>query len=362
MNTEKYTSESLLRNKPKIPISLFLKDSSVTTRKLADKAITKEKLAEGAVTSDKLANGSVTGEKLVDDILDDAIHSTKKGMIVVISDFFEEEKDIKELAKENIGYVGQYIYTGGKLYYKKGEEDTPLGHAGVYEERGLSTSDLYIKAGEASGCYLWTGTELTPAAFPFRKVKASEIEGVLDFKNIPQGALERMAVVPNKAARLALTTDTVQLGDTVKEADTNLLYMVTDESRLNSEEGYTPYTAARAASVAWTGITDRPITLTGMGITDPIVLYRLIGNEDELEAFITHSYELGSYKNNLVLSVGDDIFCAQYLFSPGYIKKRTRRTTTNDTGHNHWEDWSNWEPIVEELSASDVDDIINSVK
>jgi hypothetical protein len=30
----------------------------------------------------------------------------------------------------------------------------------------------------------------------------------------------------------------VQLGDTVKETDTGLMYVVVDESKLNSEDGY----------------------------------------------------------------------------------------------------------------------------
>lgn len=51
---EKYISEAFMKDKPKIPIGLFLRDKSVTTRKLVDKAVTEEKLADGAVTKDKL--------------------------------------------------------------------------------------------------------------------------------------------------------------------------------------------------------------------------------------------------------------------------------------------------------------------
>jgi hypothetical protein len=62
--------------------------------------------------------------------------------------------------------------------------------------------------------------------------------GLIDLKYLPQGALERLVVVANATARLKLTTANVQLGDTVKETDTGLMYVVVDESKLNSEDGY----------------------------------------------------------------------------------------------------------------------------
>ena len=78
--------------------------------------------------------------------------------------------------------------------------------------------------------------------------------GLIDLKYLPQGALEHLKVVANAAARLKLTTANVQLGDTVKETDTGLMYVVVDESKLNSEDGYQGYVAGRAAAVDWTGI------------------------------------------------------------------------------------------------------------
>lgn len=73
------------------------------------------------------------------------------------------------------------------------------------------------------------------------KVPASTIDGVLSLDNIPQGAKERVVVVANQAARYALTTDKIQLGDTVKENDTGLLYVVVDESNLGNANGYMEY-------------------------------------------------------------------------------------------------------------------------
>ena len=65
MNTsEKYISEAFMKDKPKIPIGLFLRDKSVTTRKLANEAVTEEKLAENSVSTDKIKDHNVTWDKL----------------------------------------------------------------------------------------------------------------------------------------------------------------------------------------------------------------------------------------------------------------------------------------------------------
>ncbi len=73
------------------------------------------------------------------------------------------------------------------------------------------------------------------------KVPASTIDGIISLDHIPQGAKERVVVVANQAARYALTTDNVQLGDTVKENDTGLMYVVVDESNLGNASGYLEY-------------------------------------------------------------------------------------------------------------------------
>lgn len=90
-------------------------------------------------------------------------------------------------------------------------------------------------------------------------IDASKItSGVLDIDRIPKGAIERLIVVPNKAARFALTPEEVQNGDTVKEVDTKLMYYVVDNTKLSTEEGYEVYQAGRAASCPWSGIEGKP--------------------------------------------------------------------------------------------------------
>lgn len=92
---------------------------------------------------------------------------------------------------------------------------------------------------------------------------ASKIaSGTISIDRLPKAALERMVVVANDTARFALTTATAQSGDTVKVTSTGKMYLIKDESKLNSEDGYEPYTAGQASSVPWSGVTGKPSTFT----------------------------------------------------------------------------------------------------
>ena len=77
---------------------------------------------------------------------------------------------------------------------------------------------------------------------------ASEItSGTIDIARLPPAALERMHIVADQTARYALTTNTVQEGDTVKQTDTGVMYLVVDSTKLNSADGYTEYSAGTAS-------------------------------------------------------------------------------------------------------------------
>lgn len=86
--------------------------------------------------------------------------------------------------------------------------------------------------------------------------------GIISIDRLPKAALERLVVVADDTARFALTTATVQSGDTVKVTSTGKMYLIKDESKLNSEDGYEPYTASQASSVPWSGVTGKPSTFT----------------------------------------------------------------------------------------------------
>lgn len=86
--------------------------------------------------------------------------------------------------------------------------------------------------------------------------------GTISIDRLPKAALERLIVVADDTARFALTTATAQSGDTVKVTSTGKMYLIKDESKLNSEDGYEPYTASQASSVPWSGVTGKPSTFT----------------------------------------------------------------------------------------------------
>lgn len=102
-------------------------------------------------------------------------------------------------------------------------------------------------------------------------VDASKItSGTIDIARLPKGALERCVIVTDDTARFALTTDSVQIGDTVKVTATNKMYFVVDDTKLNTEAGYTVYTAGTATSVPWSGVTGKPSTYTPSAHTQAI--------------------------------------------------------------------------------------------
>lgn len=99
-------------------------------------------------------------------------------------------------------------------------------------------------------------------------IDAATITGKIGVDNLPAGALERLIVVANDTARFALTIAQAQSGDTVKVTATGLMYFIIDDTKLNTEAGYETYSAGSATAIAWSGITAKPTTIAGYGITD----------------------------------------------------------------------------------------------
>lgn len=97
----------------------------------------------------------------------------------------------------------------------------------------------------AAGVAHFNGT--SNASITINEVDAAAVtKGTLPLSVIPQGAMERLVKVKDEAARLALTSATVQLGDSVLQLDTNVMYVVVDASKLDSEDGYQEYKAGSA--------------------------------------------------------------------------------------------------------------------
>jgi len=82
------------------------------------------------------------------------------------------------------------------------------------------------------------------------------ISGTIDIGRIPAAALERVVTVANQTARYALTTATVQNGDSVYQTDIETIFLVKDDTNLNNANGYLQY----KATADWNTLTNKPST------------------------------------------------------------------------------------------------------
>ena len=158
--------------------------------------------------------------------------------------------------------------------------------SGAVDENAIKLSNnAYMKArnfansGDVSIVKVNASNEIEFASLP--KVAGNSLvvldsNGFVPLTQIPPAALERLVIVADQAARYALTTATVQNGDTVKQTDTNVMYFVKDDTNLSSAAGYEVYSAGTASAVAWSGVTGTPTTLAGYGITDAVPSSRTV--------------------------------------------------------------------------------------
>lgn len=111
----------------------------------------------------------------------------------------------------------------------------------------LKTPRTFSVSGVGAGNSVTFNGE-SDVALVIGNIDASKVnQGTLPLSVVPKGALERVVHVTNEAARFQLTTSTVQLGDTVIQDDTGIMYIVVDEAKLNEASGYEEYAAATAA-------------------------------------------------------------------------------------------------------------------
>ena len=125
----------------------------------------------------------------------------------------------------------------------------------------LSTSRSFsISGGATASAVQFDGTD--NVNLNVTSIDASKLTGTISIDRLPAGALERLVKVQDQNARFALTTSTVQLGDTVQQLDTKVMYVVVDTDNLDNAAGYVEYTAGTAASVPWSGVQGKPSTFT----------------------------------------------------------------------------------------------------
>jgi hypothetical protein len=88
--------------------------------------------------------------------------------------------------------------------------------------------------------------------------------GKIPESQLPSISVDARITVANQTERFALTTAQVQNGDYVYQSDTSVLYMVTDQTALNSNNGYTAL-----ATVEWSAVTNKPATFPPSAHTHP---------------------------------------------------------------------------------------------
>lgn len=141
---------------------------------------------------------------------------------------------------------------GTETDYARGDHVHPLqktvsGNAGTATK--LQTARTITLSGAVTGSTTFDGSANKTITTTLSNIDASKItSGTIDIARLPAAALERCVVVANDTARYDLTTDDVQLGDTVKVTSTNKMYMVTDTSELDNANGYTEFSAGHAAT------------------------------------------------------------------------------------------------------------------
>lgn len=119
----------------------------------------------------------------------------------------------------------------------------------------LSTARNIAISGAVTGNADFDGTKNISISTTLNNIDANKItSGTISVDRLPKSAFDEFLAVENKTARLALTKDRVQNGDTVKETDTGRMYLVINDTKLNIEEGYQEYTTI----VDWASITGKP--------------------------------------------------------------------------------------------------------
>src|SRR5574344_850047 len=93
-----------------------------------------------------------------------------------------------------------------------------------------------------SGVVYFDGT--TDVTIDITNIDANLIgTGTIDINRLPKGALERLVIVNTETDKFALTSDSVQRGDSVKVLSDGLMYIVIDDTQLSSALGYMTYSA-----------------------------------------------------------------------------------------------------------------------
>ena len=161
---------------------------------------------------------------------------------------------------------------GAETSYRVGEVNITKANIGLGNVDDTADADKNVATAKTlatarnislSGAVTGTATAFDGSAdveIPVTSVDGTKITGVIPLSSIPSGAQERLVVVADEEAMLALTKDNVQAGDTVKRNDNGIMYYVKDESKLGTADAFAEYAAGTAASVDWVNVQNKPAT------------------------------------------------------------------------------------------------------
>lgn len=191
---------------------------------------------------------------------------------------------------------------------KLGTNDKALAAVNADSTAKLNTARTISLTGAVTGSIATDLSGNAAIATTLTNFDAGKItSGIIDIDRLPVGALERLIIVADDTARLALTTATVQKGDTVKVTATSKMYFVVDDTKLNTEVGYEVYTAGTAMSVPWSGVTGKPTAVSAFSNDANYLTTAVADGKYALGAHGTHvSYEttVANIKMNGTAAVG----------------------------------------------------------
>lgn len=196
-------------------------------------------------------------------------------------------------ALNTVGYVETIKPTGEKIssfaaIMPSNTYPKPLGQASPGTDNAYSRSDhvhpiqesvaklttprTIALTGVVSGSTTFDGSSNVSINSTLANIDASKItSGTLNadrlpnipIEKLPAGALERMFVMESQNAAInAVKTGTIQEGDVVQIGSKGLMYFCIDDAATTFGNAFKEFTAVRALSVSWSGVTGKPTFAT----------------------------------------------------------------------------------------------------
>jgi hypothetical protein len=212
------------------------------------------------------ATSEVYGDVLLSDKVDetlDAATGVTAATPKALSDLDKRKLDLKSSKDQT---VSGPVHFNGRATFGQELVGNLIGSVrGVADSarRLENPKSISVKGGTnaVAGIATFDGEHDVTITLP--QIDATAVTGVLPLSAIPKSAVENMITVVNREQRLKLTKEKAQNGDTVFQSDAKVMYLVVNENKLNTEDGYQEYRAGTAAKLGTTTIggEDRPIYL-----------------------------------------------------------------------------------------------------